>query len=195
MFIRLLAGSKYTILTGVTTVLLAGASGILIAKGAQVMPKSFGRFLPVLNYACFVVPSFLLAPQWPNRLVTAVLCILSILPLSILALIVVSVAGSIGWATSLVLGPLWGIGVAYIFHRDRSFNAAVALMASVFAWSVLQHGVLDALGLGVTPPEPSWGSMFSAQSHSWWPEAAAAFAFVVVGAFAFSLSDIVSRKS
>jgi ABC-type dipeptide/oligopeptide/nickel transport system permease subunit len=70
-----------------------------------------------------------------------------------------------------------------------------ALMASVFAWAVCLHAALDVLGLGVQPPEPSWGSMLVVRNISWWPQATAAFGFLTVGVFAFSLSDLASRKS
>ena len=195
LFSRFLAGSKYTILTGFMTTLLAGASGYLMGHGARAAPKWCGRLVSVLAYACFVVPSFLLTPRWPNRLLTTALCIVAFLPLFIIALIAVAVAKFTGWTTSLALGPLLGIGIAYVFYRDNSLQDVAALMASVFAWAVCLHGALDVLGLGVQPPGSSWGIMFVAQNKSWWPQVAAALSFLTAGAAAFSFSDMVAQKS
>jgi peptide/nickel transport system permease protein len=195
VYSRFLAGSRYTILTGFLTTLLAGASGYLLGNGARAKPEWLGRLVTILAYMCFVVPSFMLAPRWPNRLLATALCLFAILPLFIIALVVVSVGELTGWMTSLALGPLWGIGIAYVLYKDRSLKAVAALMASVFAWAVCLHAALDVLGLGVQPPEPSWGSMLVVRNISWWPQATAAFGFLTVGVFAFSLSDLASRKS
>ncbi|UXT66081.1 hypothetical protein FY133_10990 [Agrobacterium tumefaciens] len=151
MLSRFLAGGKYTILTGFTTTLLACASGYLMGAGVRIAPKWFGRPIVLLAYVCFVIPSFLLAPRWPNRLLT-----IAILPLFIISLIVIAGAGLTGWANCFVLGPLWGVAIAYVFQRGTSPGATAALTISVVAWAVVSHAVLDILGLGVSPPEPSW---------------------------------------
>ncbi|MGV1989513.1 hypothetical protein ACQZ5N_23125 [Agrobacterium sp. 22-221-1] len=192
---RFLAGSRYTLLTGFTTTLLACASGYLMGAGVRIAPKWFGRPIVLLAYVCFVIPSFLLAPRWPNRLLTTALCTIAILPLFIISLIVIAGAGLTGWANCFVLGPLWGVAIAYVFQRDTSPGAAAALTISVFAWAVVSHAELDILGLGVSPPEPSWGSMLVAQSQSWGAQVASALSFLMIAIFAFSSSDIISRKT
>jgi peptide/nickel transport system permease protein len=207
LFSRFIAGSRYTILTGLMTTLLAGASGYLMGRAACAMPTWIGRLVTVLAYVCFVAPSFLLAPRWPNRLLTTALCLLSVLPLFIIALIVLVLGKLTGWTTALALGPLWGVGIAYVIHRanrqdrpasqagrDNTVRHLAALMASIFAWAVYLHAVLDVLGLGVQPPAPSWGSMLIAQGVSLWPQAMAILGFLIIGTAAFSFSDIVSRQ-
>jgi len=202
---RFIAGTKYTILTALLTTLVAGASGWLMGRAALAAPTWFGRLLTVLAYICFVVPSFLLAARWPNRLLTAILCILPILPLFAIALIAIAVGKLTSWAASLALGPLLGVGIAYIIYRadrlngaasqadrDHLFRQLAALMASMFAWGAYLHAALDILGLGMQPPEPSWGSMLIAQSASWWPQATAALGFLTIGMIAFLFSDTVS---
>ena len=62
----------------------------------------------------------------------------------------------------------------------------------MFAWGAYLHAVIDILGLGVEPPEPSWGSMLIAQSASLWPQATAALGFLTIGMVAFLFSDTVS---
>ncbi|WP_210252896.1 hypothetical protein [Rhizobium sp. ICMP 5592] len=205
-FSRFIAGSKYTILTGLMTTLLAGASGYLMERAAGAGPTWIGRLVTVLGYVCFVAPSFLLTPRRPNRLLTTALCVFSVLPLFIIALIVVVLGKLTGWTTALALGPLWGVGIAYVIHRARRQDKPVsqagrdntarhfaALMASIFAWAVYSHAMLDILGLGAQPPTPSWGSMLVAQGVSFWPQAMAILGFLIVGTAAFSFSDIVSR--
>ncbi|CVI62911.1 hypothetical protein AGR7A_pAt20017 [Agrobacterium deltaense NCPPB 1641] len=54
---------------------------------------------------------------------------------------------------------------------------------------------MDILGLGVSPPEPSWGRMLVAQSQSWGAQVASALSFLMIAIFAFSSSDIISRKT
>ncbi|CUX49576.1 membrane hypothetical protein [Agrobacterium deltaense Zutra 3/1] len=111
------------------------------------------------------------------------------------SLIVIAGAGLTGWTNCFVLGPLWGVAIAYVFQRDTSPGAAAALTISVFAWAVVSHAELDILGLGASPPEPSWGSMLVAQSQSWGAQVASALSFLMIAIFAFSSSDIISRKT
>lgn len=203
---RFIAGTRYTILIGLMTTLLAGASGYLADRAARIAPNWIGRPIAVLAYICFLAPSFLLAPRWPNRLLMAGLCVLGILPLFIIGLIVLLFGNLTGGATTLVLGPLWGVGIAYIIRRanhlakpdsqaggDNAIRPSAALMASVFAWAVYLQAVLDVLGLGVRPPASSWGSMLIAQGISLWPQAIAILGFLIIGTTAFSLSDMISR--
>ena len=114
---RFIAGTKYTILTALLTILVAGASGWFLGRAALAAPTWFGRLVTVFAYVCFIAPSFLLAPRWPNRLLTTVLCIFPALPLFAIALIAIAVGNLTGWAASLALGPLLGVGIAYITYR------------------------------------------------------------------------------
>ncbi|MGV1755867.1 hypothetical protein ACQZ6F_09875 [Rhizobium sp. A22-96] len=205
-FSRFVAGSEYTVLTGLMTTLLAGVSGWLLRRAAQAAPIRFGRLVVILAHICFIAPSFLLAPRWLGRLLMIVLSLFSALPLFIITLIVIGFGKLSGVAASFALGPLFGVGIAYIISRDdclsslaseadgrSQFLRLVALTAPVFAWSAYFLAILDILGLGVQPPRSSWGNMLGAQSISSWPQAAAGLGFLVIGMTAFTFSNAIAR--
>lgn len=207
LFSRFVAGTRYTILTGLMTTFLAVASGCLMGHAALTGPRGFGRAIVILAYACFVAPSVVLAPSWRNRWLTLALCALGILPLFLFALIAVAMGNLTGWTSAFALGPLFGVGIAYAACRVDSAHKSASVpkrskvsrhqlsvqATSVFAWSVYLHAVLDNLGLGVQPPEPSWGNMLTAQSASWSPNALAILGLLAIGITSFSFGDMLSK--
>jgi peptide/nickel transport system permease protein len=206
LFSRFIVGTQYTVLAALLTTLLAGMSGWLVALAIRPAPVWCSRLISILARACFIFPSFLLAPSWPNRLLMTVFCLFPILPLCIITLLLIVAGNLTGLTTSFVLGPLFGVGIAYVIsltnrpntpvsraNAGHSFRQLIALTAPVFAWSAYFQTMLDILGLGVQPPRPSWGSVLSAQSISLWPQAAAGLGFLVIGMTAFAFSDALAR--
>lgn len=206
LFSRFIVGTQYTVLAALLTTLLAGMSGWLVALAIRVAPVWFNSLIAILARICFIFPSFLLAPSWPNRLLMTVFSLLPLLPLFIITLLLIVAGNLTGLTTSFVLGPLFGVGIAYIISlTDRpntpvaraverhSFRQLIALTAPVFAWSAYFQTMLDILGLGVQPPQPSWGSVLGAQSISLWPQAAAGLGFLVIGMTAFAFSDALAH--
>ena len=162
----------------------------------------------ILGYVCFVLPSFLLSLSWKGRLLTAALCAIGLLPAVLLAVALMAVGDLWGWAGSVPLGLLFGVGVAYSLYKAErvpmppsarhgvgSLRPLGAVMTSVFVWAVYAQALLDTLGLGVRPPEPSWGTMLMAQSASWWPNVIASLGLAIIGLTAFATGDLLSRPA
>lgn len=204
---RFIMGTKYTVLAALITTLLAGVSGWFLLLASQTALVWFRRLIAILARICFVAPSFLLASRWPNRLLMTALCFCPILPLFIITFLLITAGSTTGIATSFVLGPLFGVGVAYLFSKadhgstrttqadkGRSFRQLAALTAPVFAWSAYFQMTIDILGLGVQPPQPSWGIILDAQSISLWPQAAAGLGFLIIGVTAFTFNDAIASS-
>ena len=205
---RLVTGTRYTILTAASTTIIAMMLGWLLGSAARTAPSWFGRPLVWLAYAGFILPWFMLSTPWWRRALAAMLCLAGLFPVLWLSATAIVLWNQNGPANILVLGPAFALAVAYAVynagrtrHRElpeRTANAALplgALIPTVFAWSVCSHIALDIIGLGVHSPGTSWGSLFLAESVSWWPYAAVSFGLLTVTASALALGDLaISSK-
>ena len=167
---RFIAGTGYTFRAGLVTALLAAALGWLSALAASRV-AALGRLVVLLAHAGFVFPKPLLASTRAGRGLVAVLCGLLLLPLLWFGLAIIAVENPA--SNSLVLGPLFAIAAAFIMHRDdparTQLNALILLLPWLIVWSVYAHTAIDALGLGIRPPVPSWGTLLWVKSGSLLP--------------------------
>lgn len=138
-FAIFLSGSRYTILTALMTTLSAGVVGYVAAKLANVSPVVTGQTMIILARVCFVVPSFLLRPNWSSQLIMAGLCTIGLFPLFFLTILIISVTGMTSWSVPLVLGPLWGLA------SPMGFTAIfLHVMLSLF-WPRSLHGPFSSM--------------------------------------------------
>ena len=186
---RFIIGTRYTLWTGLTTALLAGALGWLTAVAAARV-RLLGRLVVVLAYAGFVLPGHLLAPTRAGRVLVAILCGLLWLPLLWIGLAVIALENPP--SNSLVLAPLFAVAAAFILHRDDQARARlptlISLMPWLVVWSVYAHAAIDSLGLGVQPPAPSWGTLLWVKSGSLLPNLVAGFSLFTLGFIALLVS-------
>lgn len=162
---RFFAGTRYTLLVGAATTLIAAILGMILAY-----VPGLGRVVTILAHVGYIAPRFLLAPRRLRRLIVAILCAATLLPALWLGLALIVVLNAVGVMTVPVLGLVFSVAVAFIVSRGKadglSSSALTGTIPPVFLWAVCAQSGLDALGLGVRPPQPSWGTLLLASSGS-----------------------------
>jgi ABC-type dipeptide/oligopeptide/nickel transport system permease subunit len=117
-------------------------------------------------------------------------------------------------ANAIVLAVFMAPAIAYMLHRidtspgDQGRTAMtharprvfpLALLAtSLFGWAILLESALDAIGLGVQPPLPSWGTRLAQFSHYAlglsWRAMLPGLCLVLTALGAFLLGDAFQRR-
>lgn len=199
---RLVAGTRYSILTAAATTTIAVVLGWLVGRSARSAPIWIGKLLAFLARIGFIVPRLILSRAWLWRALATLLCVFGIFPALWASVAAVALWDLVGQGNSLALGPAFAIAVAYAVHggrqpardaRTQDLSLA-ALIPIVLVWSAGSHAALDIIGLGVHSPDMSWGSLLRAQSPSWWPCIAVGFSFGVLTLVAFALSDLLDAR-
>ncbi|SDU92957.1 peptide/nickel transport system permease protein [Microlunatus sagamiharensis] len=142
------------------------------------------------------------APRWLNAVLMRVVDVLLALPVLLIALILIATAGSGVRSIVIALGVAFTPGFARVVESSvRKLRTAeyvqaaqvfgsttlrtsvrhllpnlmtevVVLASSAVGWAVLTASTLSFLGLGVSLPQPDWGSDLAAGatslSTSWW---------------------------
>jgi peptide/nickel transport system permease protein len=199
---RLIFGTRFSLMTAIVATIVALLVGVPLASAVRVSPTYVARIVTILAYACFVAPSFLLSQRWSGRVTMAIVLSVGILPASWLALAAIASWSLYGLSVSIALGLIFSLGVAFALTRfdqpsPRAAPAGWALQlcacaTSMFAWALFAMAALDAVGLGVRPPESSWGSVLAARSASPLPALVAGLCIVISGLSAFALGDALS---
>lgn len=153
-------------------------------------------------------------------------------PVVLLALVIVAILGTGKWTTMLAVGVVYtpifarvsrastlsvsvepyvqvsrtmGTGHLFILTRHVLPNIMAPLIVQTsvsLAFAILTEATLSFLGMGIQPPEPSWGRMiFDAQSwigQAWWmavfPGAAIFVTVLAFNLFGDGLRDVMDPK-
>lgn len=194
---RLLAGAGWSIPAALLSVLIAIALGWPLGLAAGAFPW-VGRLVAILAHGLFVAPSFLLRPLGSARILMALCCVFCALPAIWLALAAIVGWGLVGVAGSALIGLIFAPAVAFSLRHATGPKSALLRLAplapSLFAWALFTQGQWDGLGLGATPPAPSWGSQLLEIIVLAWPSLAAALCLLLTALAAFCLSDALSRR-
>lgn len=148
--------SIFVILLGTTVGLLSG-----FLRGW------FDRLVMTLNDALLALPGILLALGLIAVLGSGTESIILALTLAYLPSVirvVRSAVMSIREREFIDASTVAGDGVLYTMFRHVLPNILPPILilgTSVFGWVVLSESALSFLGVGVPPPEPSWGNMLS----------------------------------
>jgi peptide/nickel transport system permease protein len=211
---RLLAGANTTVRLGLYSVIVAFCFGVPLGVAANKSPGWIGRLVVVLAHVSYVLPSWFLRPLWSSRVAVALLSAACLLPAALLALIAIAFLGAGHATNAIVLGVFMAPAVAYMMHRmdilpadhgqiavgrARSRTLSLALLAtSLFGWAILAGSALDAIGLGVQPPRPSWGIMLAELTHTGarlsWLSIIPGLCLVLTGLGAFLLGDAFQQR-
>ena len=174
----LIAGTRYTLII----VLGAGVVSLLLGVSAGLLAGYFGRWVDTLLMRFTDM-------QLAFPALVLIIAVVAAFGPSVLNLILI--LGFVGWApyARLVRGTVLslrergfiqsavatGIGTPRILFRHLLPNAMTSILVYFTAELsnlVLLEAALSYLGLGVQPPNPSWGSMIaSAQQYladAWW---------------------------
>jgi peptide/nickel transport system permease protein len=142
------------------------------------------------------------ASGWVDTVLMRLVDVLFAFPVILLALAIITILGPGLWTTTVAVGVVYtpifarvcrastlsvsvepfvqvsrtmGTGHAFILVRRilPNISGPIVVQASVsLAFAILSEATLSFLGLGIQPPQPSWGRMiFDAQSflyQAWW---------------------------
>ena len=165
---RLIAGARNSLLIAVLTVASAVGSGARIGLVAGYSRGLVDRMLMMINDALLAFPGILLAlgllaVMGPNKYGIVLALALAYMP-SVVRVVrgsVLSVRAREFVEASRVLGN----SEAYTAWRHVLPNCIApltVLATAMLGWVLLAEGALSFLGLGVPPPEATWGNMLSA---------------------------------
>ncbi|MBR1225252.1 MULTISPECIES: hypothetical protein [unclassified Bradyrhizobium] len=150
---RLLAGATYTLGQTLATAAFALATGLMV----RLLTRRFERVVIVLARALFVAPKFLLGRSPVGHIMLAALGAASLLPGFLAVIAGIAWLGP-GHGRSIVgFGMMFSVAVAYLRVTAPPSLARLGLL--LLGWLIVPLSALDAIGLGLEPPRPSWGIM------------------------------------
>lgn len=175
---RILVGSRVSLLVGVFSVVLAGAIGMIIGLFAGY----YGGLID--NILMRLVDSFLAIPS-----ILFILVVLAVFEPSIMVLIIV--IGFTNWVTyaRVVRGEVLSIKEREYVKASKSIgtknskvmikhimpniiSSFIVISALSVATTIILEASLSFLGLGIQPPDVSWGSMLTDgrdyMATNWW---------------------------
>ena len=193
---RLLAGATTTVGATISAAMLALAVGLLLAGLAR-RYKRFGIAIVLLARALFVAPRFLLGLSRAGNIVLAALGATLLLPgfLVVLAACAWTARGEA--STIIALGAMFAVAVAYVLTSAERLSASVIsrLALLLFGWIILPVSALDAIGLGIRPPRPSWGAMLGAVPDDLTlPAAIAGLCLLLTAAAAIMMAEMPASR-
>ena len=165
---RLIAGARNSLLIAALTVLGAVGAGALIGLVAGYARGRIDRLLMMVNDALLAFPGILLAlgllaVLGPNKYGIVLALALAYMP-SVVRVVRGSVL-SVRAREFVEASRILGNSEAYTAARHVLPNCIApltVLATSMLGWVLLAEGALSFLGLGVPPPEATWGNMLSA---------------------------------
>ncbi|SDI39282.1 ABC transporter permease [Alteribacillus bidgolensis] len=178
IFSRIVYGAQVSLLVGITAVLIAGAIGLV----AGIVAGYYGGFID--NVIMRFVDAFLAIPS-----ILMTLVILGIVGPGMLTLILV--LGITNWVNyaRIVRGEvlsvkerdfvkaanMMGVNDKTIMYRHLApniFSSFIVISTLSVATTIISEAALSFLGMGIQPPQISWGSMLSTGrdylADSWW---------------------------
>src|SRR5437879_3998146 len=168
IFSRILLGTRVSMRVGATVVLLSGIAGVLIGGFAGYVGGKLDTFVTVV-----VINSLLAFPG----ILLAIALVAFLGPGLDRLIFALSIIGWVGYAR-LARGQVLKVKTLEFVEAARALGASsvrifishilpniiqpVLVQASVgMAIAILSEASLSFLGLGITPPTPSWGSMLN----------------------------------
>lgn len=178
IFSRILVGARVSLLVGVFSVILAGLIGIVVG----LLAGYYGGFVD--NILMRVVDSFLAIPS-----ILFILVVLSVFDPSLFVLIIV--IGFTNWVTyaRVVRGEVLSIKEREFVKASKSIGTSniiimikhvlpnilssfIVISTLSVATTIVLEASLSFLGLGIQPPDVSWGGMLTDGRNylatNWW---------------------------
>jgi peptide/nickel transport system permease protein len=165
VFSQILMGSRTTLFVGFVAVGVAAVIGVPLGILAAMTPPRLGELLMRGNDLLLAFPALLLAIMFSAVYGASTLT----------AMIAIGIASVPSFARVIRSGALQVMGTQYVLaarsagrrplaigvhHVLPNVAALITVQASVsFAIAVLAEAALSFLGLGTSPPTPSWGRM------------------------------------
>ncbi len=202
---RLMLGGQTSLLIGVLSALIASFLGLAIGISAGFFGRGVDKTIIVLIDLFLTFPTFFL-----------LLALISYMSASVLVLIVViSVTGWMGMAR-MIRSESFAIRNAAFIKILKIGNVSplkiifkyfAPLLASIFfisftfgvSGAILAESGLSFLGIGITPPQMSWGLILSEGKEvidiAWWLSFFPGFLIFLVTFSLINISDFLQSKS
>lgn len=164
---RLMRGAATTFSIAAAAVTFAVVFGTLIGLVSGFAGGLVDRVIMSVNDALMAFPGILLAMGLITVFGGGRYGIIAALGLAYTPTMARVVRGNVMTVRSLdFVDASWlmGNGVSYTVARHVLPNCIapiIVLATSMFGWAILAESALSFLGLGVAPPEPTWGNMLS----------------------------------
>lgn len=167
IFARLAYGARMSLLVGISVQLISLTIGTLVGVLGVFAPKWIREPLLRLTDGMFAFPDILLAiliiGVWSTGLIPIIVA-LSLTSWPAVARIVKTQVASLKDREFVVASRALGAPIGYTVRRHilphlAGILAAVAMVD--LAGTILAESALSFLGIGITPPTPSWGSMIN----------------------------------
>lgn len=205
LFARLMLGGQVSLMIGVLSALISSVVGLMVGISAGFFQKGIDKFIIVLIDLFLTFPTFFL-----------LLALISYMSASIWVLIVIiSITGWMGMAR-MIRSESFAISNApfikilklsnvntfkIIFKYFAPLLAPIFFISFTFGLSgaILAESGLSFLGIGITPPQMSWGVIISEGKEvidiAWWLSFFPGFLIFLVTFSLINLSDYLQSKS
>ncbi|WP_295808297.1 ABC transporter permease [uncultured Nitratireductor sp.] len=169
---RLMRGAWVSVSIGFSTLLIPVVLGTLLGAAAGYFRGWFDRFLIVVLDALMAFPGLLIALGLmaiigPNRY--GVILALSVAYLPAVTRVVRGSVLSVSQSEFVEASTTMGNSRFYtllVHVLPNCIAPLIVLSTMMFGWVLLAESALSFLGLGVPPPEPSWGNILAeAKAH------------------------------
>lgn len=205
LFARLMQGGQVSLIIGVLSALIASFVGLVVGISAGYFKGMVDKSIVVLIDLFLTFPTFFL-----------LLALISYINASILVLIIViSVTGWMGMARmirseSFAISQMPFIKILKIAHVSPIkiiLKYFTPLIAPIFfisftfgvSGAILAESGLSFLGIGITPPQISWGTIISEGkeviSIAWWLSFFPGFFIFLVTYSLINISDFLQSKT
>jgi len=205
LFARLMAGGQISLIIGILSALISSFLGLMIGISAGFFQKNVDKMVIVFIDLFLTFPTFFL-----------LLALISYMSASVWVLIfIISVTGWMGMAR-MIRSESFAISSApfikilklsnvntfkIIFKYFAPLLAPIFFISFTFGVSgaILAESGLSFLGIGITPPQVSWGVIISEGKEvidiAWWLSFFPGFFIFLVTLSLINLSDYLQSKS
>jgi len=205
LFARLMIGGQVSLIIGVLSALISSLVGLMIGISAGFFQKNVDKFIIIVIDLFLTFPTFFL-----------LLALISYMSASVWVLIfIISITGWMGMAR-MIRSESFAISNApfikilklsnvntlkIIFKYFAPLLAPIFFISFTFGVSgaILAESGLSFLGIGITPPQMSWGVIISEGKEvidiAWWLSFFPGFLIFLVTLSLINLSDYLQSKS
>lgn len=205
LFARLMVGGQVSLMIGILSALISSLVGLMIGISAGFFQKSVDKLMIVVIDLFLTFPTFFL-----------LLALISYMSASVWVLIfIISITGWMGMARmirseSFAISNAPFIKILKLSHVSTFkiiFKYFAPLLTPIFfisftfgvSGAILAESGLSFLGIGITPPQMSWGVIISEGKEvidiAWWLSFFPGFFIFLVTFSLINLSDYLQSKS
>jgi peptide/nickel transport system permease protein len=178
LFSRLISGARISLMTGAAAIFVAGSIGVFLGLVAGYQGGLVGAAIMRLVDAFLALPFILLALALISALGSGVGNIILVMILTNwprYARLVRSEVISIKERDFVTLARIAGVGptrIALVHILPNAMNSIAVLAVLDIGRAIILEASLSFLGLGIQPPDVSWGLMLAdgktLMSFAWW---------------------------